>query len=118
MNYANMLAVAFAEAQAGFDEGGVPVGAALFDAHGNLLGRGRNRRVQDNDPSIHGETDAFRKAGRQTNYRDTILVTTLGALLVLLGFDPAIQYRHGGGRRIGQLRRPPGLAQGRRGEGH
>ena len=42
-----------------------------------LLGRGRNRRVQDNDPSIHGETDAFRKAGRQTNYRDKILVTTL-----------------------------------------
>jgi cytosine deaminase len=72
-----MLAVAFAEAQAGFDEGGVPVGAALFDADGNLLGRGRNRRVQDNDPSIHGETDAFRNAGRQINYRDKILVTTL-----------------------------------------
>ncbi|MCX7095331.1 MAG: nucleoside deaminase [Methylobacter sp.] len=77
MNYANMLAVAFAEAQTGFDEGGVPVGAALFDADGNLLGRGRNRRVQDNDPSVHGETDAFRKAGRQTHYRDKILVTTL-----------------------------------------
>ncbi len=78
MNYVDMLAVAYAEAQAGFDEGGVPVGAALFDADGNkLLGRGRNRRVQDNDPSIHGETDAFRKAGRQTSYRDKILVTTL-----------------------------------------
>jgi len=77
MNYANMLAVALAEAQTGFDEGGVPVGAALFDAGGKLLGRGRNRRVQDNDPSVHGETDAFRKAGRQTNYRDKILVTTL-----------------------------------------
>jgi cytosine deaminase len=77
MNYANMLSVAFAEAQAGFDEGGVPVGAALFDATGNLLGRGRNRRVQDSDPSVHGETDAFRNAGRQTGYRDKILVTTL-----------------------------------------
>lgn len=72
-----MLATAYTEAQAGFDEGGVPVGAALFDADGHLLGRGRNRRVQDNDPSVHGETDAFRKAGRQTNYRDKILVTTL-----------------------------------------
>lgn len=77
MNYANMLAVALEEAQTGFDEGGVPVGAALFDGGGKLLGRGRNRRVQDNDPSAHGETDAFRKAGRQLNYRDKILVTTL-----------------------------------------
>ncbi|PKD40336.1 tRNA-specific adenosine deaminase [Methylomonas sp. Kb3] len=77
MNYQEMLAVAFAEAKAGFDEGGVPVGAALFDADGTLLGRGRNRRVQDNDPSVHGETDAFRNAGRQTSYRDKILVTTL-----------------------------------------
>lgn len=77
MNYQNLLDIAYAEAQAGFEEGGVPVGAALFDADGNLLGRGHNRRVQDNDPSVHGETDAFRKAGRQTNYRDKILVTTL-----------------------------------------
>lgn len=77
MNYEEMLDIALAEAQAGFDEGGVPVGAALFDADGRLLGRGRNRRVQDDDPSVHGETDAFRKAGRQTNYRDKILVTTL-----------------------------------------
>lgn len=77
MNYLNMLAVAFEEAQIGFDEGGIPVGAALFDSNGQLLGRGRNRRVQDNDPSLHGETDAFRKAGRQKNYRDKILVTTL-----------------------------------------
>ena len=77
MNYQNLLTIAFTEAQAGFDEGGVPVGAALFDAEGTLLGRGRNRRVQDDDPSVHGETDAFRNAGRQTNYRDKILVTTL-----------------------------------------
>lgn len=77
MNYQDMLQIAFQEAQTGFGEGGVPVGAALFDANGKLLGRGRNRRVQDNDPSVHGETDAFRNAGRQTNYRDKILVTTL-----------------------------------------
>jgi cytosine/creatinine deaminase len=77
MNYIKLLDVAYAEAKTGFDEGGVPVGAALFDRDGVLLGRGRNRRVQDNDPSVHGETDAFRKAGRQTDYRDRILVTTL-----------------------------------------
>jgi creatinine deaminase len=72
-----MLKVAVEEARAGRAEGGVPVGAALFDANGKLLGRGRNRRVQENDPSIHGETDAFRKAGRQKTYRDKIMVTTL-----------------------------------------
>ena len=77
MNYSNLLAIAFEEAQLGFEEGGVPVGAALFDNDGRLLGRGRNRRVQDHDPSVHGETDAFRKAGRQKNYRDKIMVTTL-----------------------------------------
>ena len=77
MNYEEMLTIAYEEAKVGFDEGGVPVGAALFDSNGRLLGQGRNRRVQDNDPSVHGETDAFRKAGRQTNYRDKILVTTL-----------------------------------------
>jgi creatinine deaminase len=72
-----MLAVAIEEARAGLAEGGIPIGAALFDTDGNLLGRGHNRRVQENDPSIHGETDAFRKAGRQRNYRNTIMVTTL-----------------------------------------
>lgn len=72
-----MLQIALAEARQGFSEGGVPVGAALFAASGQLLGRGRNRRVQQDDPSIHGETDAFRAAGRQRTYRDKIMVTTL-----------------------------------------
>lgn len=76
-NYEPMLRIAMEEAKIGLSEGGVPVGAALFDASGKLLGRGRNRRVQENDPSIHGETDAFRKAGRQRTYRDKIMVTTL-----------------------------------------
>ncbi|MCG8668302.1 MAG: nucleoside deaminase [Pseudomonadales bacterium] len=77
LDYQALLKIAYEEAEAGFNEGGVPVGAAMFNAKGELLGRGRNRRVQDGDPSVHGETDAFRKAGRQTNYRDKILVTTL-----------------------------------------
>lgn len=77
LDYEAMLKIAIEEAQTGLAEGGIPIGAALFDAEGNLLGRGHNRRVQENDPSIHGETDAFRKAGRQRNYRNTIMATTL-----------------------------------------
>jgi cytosine/creatinine deaminase len=72
-----MLAVAVEEARAGLAEGGVPIGAALFGAGGELLGRGHNRRVQDGDPSVHGETAAFRAAGRQPTYRGTTMVTTL-----------------------------------------
>lgn len=77
LDYQSMLRVAIEEARQGLAEGGIPIGAALFDRSGNLLGRGHNRRVQENDPSIHGETDAFRKAGRQRSYRDKIMVTTL-----------------------------------------
>ena len=72
-----MLDVALAEARLGLSEGGIPIGAAIFDATGKLLAAGHNRRVQQDDPSIHGETDAFRKAGRQKSYRRLIMVTTL-----------------------------------------
>jgi cytosine deaminase len=77
LDYKAMLAAAIEEAKKGLEEGGIPIGAALFDRAGNLLGRGHNRRVQEDDPSVHGETDAFRKAGRQRSYRDKIMVTTL-----------------------------------------
>ena len=76
-NNGEMLKIAIEEARQGLGEGGIPIGAALFDRQGNLLGRGHNRRIQENDPSIHGETDAFRRAGRQRTYRDKIMVTTL-----------------------------------------
>jgi cytosine deaminase len=75
--YERMLSVALEEARTGLDEGGIPIGAALFTADGRLVSRGHNRRVQDGDPSMHGETDAFRRAGRQRSYRDMVMVTTL-----------------------------------------
>jgi creatinine deaminase len=71
------LAVAVEEARAGLAEGGIPIGGALIAPDGTVLGRGHNRRVQDDDPSVHGETDAFRNAGRQATYRGTTMVTTL-----------------------------------------
>jgi creatinine deaminase len=72
-----MLAVALAEARKGLAEGGIPIGAAIFDSNGKLIGAGHNRRVQNGDPSLHAETDAFRNAGRQRSYRSLIMVTTL-----------------------------------------
>ena len=72
-----LLDVAVEEARKGLSEGGIPIGAALFAADGTLLGRGHNRRVQSDDPSVHAETDAFRNAGRQRHYRSTVMVTTL-----------------------------------------
>ena len=74
---AAMLQIAIEEARVGLDEGGIPIGAAIFRADGTLVSRGHNRRVQQDDPSIHGETDAFRRAGRQRSYRDLVMVTTL-----------------------------------------
>ncbi len=72
-----MLRTAYDEAVRGRDEGGIPIGAALFTRDGELLGAGHNRRVQEDDASVHAETDAFRRAGRRRGYRDTVMVTTL-----------------------------------------
>jgi len=77
LDHSAMLAVALAEARKGLAEGGIPIGAAIFNADGELLGSGHNRRVQNGDPSLHGETDAFRNAGRQRSYRNLTMVTTL-----------------------------------------
>ena len=74
---AQFLEVALEEAQIGAAAGGVPIGAALFHRDGTLLGRGHNRRVQDDDPSVHAETSAFRDAGRRRDYPDCVMVTTL-----------------------------------------
>lgn len=72
-----MLEIALDEARLGMAEGGIPIGAALFTRGGELVSRGHNRRVQQGDPSSHGETDAFRRGGRQHSYRDMVMVTTL-----------------------------------------
>ncbi|HTY94241.1 MAG TPA: nucleoside deaminase [Steroidobacteraceae bacterium] len=92
-DYTAMLAVALDEARLGLAEGGIPIGAALFDRQGAVLGRGHNRRVQEGDPSLHGETDAFRKAGRRRHYRDTVMVTTLAPCWYCSGL--IVQFRIG-----------------------
>jgi len=77
LNFEAMLAIALQQAHLGLKEGGIPIGDAIFNREGGLVGAGHNRRVQQGDPSLHGETDAFRNAGRQRSYRDLIMVTTL-----------------------------------------
>jgi cytosine deaminase len=77
LDHRAMLEVAIVEARKGLAEGGIPIGAAVFDGLGKLVGSGHNRRVQNGDPSLHGETDAFRNAGRQRSYRQLTMVTTL-----------------------------------------
>lgn len=72
-----LLSVAIEEAMLGLEEGGIPIGAAIFEPDGALVGRGHNRRVQHGDPSSHGETDAFRNAGRQASWSDKIFVSSL-----------------------------------------
>jgi len=92
-DHQSMLETAIQEARIGLSEGGIPIGAGLFDSDGVLLGRGHNRRVQEGDPSMHGEIDAFRKAGRQTTYRDKIMVTTLAPCYYCCGL--IIQFKIG-----------------------
>jgi cytosine deaminase len=93
LDYAAMLAIALNEAHTGLDEGGIPIGAAIFHADGSLLAAGHNRRVQQSDPSIHAETDAFRCAGRQRSYRDLIMVTTLAPCLYCTGLVRQFGFR-------------------------
>jgi cytosine/creatinine deaminase len=77
MDHSKLLEIAVREARAGLEEGGIPIGSALFDAGGAVLGTGHNQRVQRDDPSAHAEVEAFRNAGRRRSYRDTIIATTL-----------------------------------------
>lgn len=75
---------AFEEAKRSYDEGGLPIGAAL--ARGDaLIAVGHNQRVQEGDPIAHGEMDCLRKAGRQRSYRDMTLYTSLSPCMMCSG---------------------------------
>jgi len=77
MDSSRALEIAKDEARTGAASGGIPIGAVLLGPDGTVWGRGHNRRIQDGDPSMHGETAAFRNAGRRRSYRGTTMVTTL-----------------------------------------
>ena len=80
------LRVALEEAVAGYREGGLPIGAALF-YRGEVIGRGRNRRVQEGNPILHAEMSCFQNAGRLPSsvYREATLYSTLSPCYMCSG---------------------------------
>jgi creatinine deaminase len=87
-----LVDAARAEAEQGWSEGGIPIGAVLAQEDGTIVARGHNQRVQNGDPTSHGETQCIRNAGRRRDWRELTLVTTLSpcpmcaGTAVLLGF--------------------------------
>ena len=85
MNDQQLMDAALAEAQKSYDAGGLPIGAVLADAQGNIVARGHNHRVQNGDPTSHGETDCIRNAGRRRDWHELTLVTTLSPCVMCSG---------------------------------
>jgi cytosine deaminase len=78
------MRAAYEQAKKSYDEGGLPIGAALVE-DGKLVAAGHNQRVQAGDPIAHGEMDCLRKAGRRPSYRGTTLYTTLSPCMMCAG---------------------------------
>jgi creatinine deaminase len=72
----NFIQAAIEEAKIGLSENGIPIGSVLVK-DGKIVGRGHNKRVQDNDPITHAEIDCLRNAGRVGSYKGAILFSTL-----------------------------------------
>ena len=85
MNDDELMGAALEQAQKSYDEGGLPIGAVLADKHGNIVARGHNKRVQNNDPTSHGETDCIRNAGRRRDWHELTLYTTLSPCVMCSG---------------------------------
>jgi cytosine deaminase len=78
------MQIAYEEALKSYEQGGLPIGAAMVEA-GSPIGVGHNRRVQDGDPTAHGEMDCFRRVGRRSTYQDVTLYTTLSPCMMCAG---------------------------------
>jgi cytosine deaminase len=70
------MKAAIDEARKGLAEGGIPIGSALVK-DGKLVATGRNKRVQEKNPILHGEMDCLNNAGRIGSYKDTVIYSTL-----------------------------------------
>ncbi|WP_148253171.1 nucleoside deaminase [Aidingimonas lacisalsi] len=80
------MQAAIDEARQGLEEGGIPIGSVIVH-DGRIIGRGHNRRVQQQSAILHAEMDAFENAGRQPAavYRDAVLYTTLSPCAMCTG---------------------------------
>ena len=91
MNDRELVHEAYLEAQAGYKEGGLPIGSVLADAAGRIVARGRNRRVQTGDPTAHAEVVCLRNAGRRRDWPELTLVSSLSPCVMCTG--TALLYR-------------------------
>lgn len=78
------MRAAISEARLGMEEGGIPIGSVLV-RKGKILARGRNKRVQENNPILHGEMDCLFNAGRVGSYKDTVIYSTLMPCYICAG---------------------------------
>ncbi|WP_293004958.1 nucleoside deaminase [Nitrosomonas sp.] len=84
LDHKHFMQLAFEQAKKSYDEGGLPIGAVMIEDN-LVIGSGHNRRVQNGDPTAHGEMDCFRQVGRRKNYQDVTLYTTLSPCMMCAG---------------------------------
>ena len=84
------MQAAIDEAKKGLSEGGIPIGSVLV-RDGTIIGRGHNKRVQENDPIVHAEIDCLRNAGRVGTYAESVLYSTLMPCFLCAG--AVVQFR-------------------------
>jgi cytosine deaminase len=83
-DYYHFMQAAYQQALKSYQERGLPIGAVMVEFN-EIIGEGHNRRVQDGDPTAHGEMDCMRRAGRRTHYHDVTLFTTLSPCMMCAG---------------------------------
>jgi cytosine/creatinine deaminase len=80
----NFMKLAYQQALKSYNEGGLPIGAVMVE-NGQVIAAGHNRRVQDDDPTAHGEMDCLRRAGRRSRYTGVTMYTTLSPCMMCAG---------------------------------
>ena len=83
-NHHHFMQAAYQQALKSYKEGGLPIGAVMIE-HDHIIGAGHNRRVQDGDPTAHGEMDCFRRVGRRPHYQDVTLYTAHSPCMMCAG---------------------------------
>jgi cytosine/creatinine deaminase len=67
---------AIKQARLSLSEGGTPIGSVLVK-NGKIISKGHNKRVQENNPILHGEMDCINNAGRIGSFKETTIYSTL-----------------------------------------